>query len=93
MPSEDEQLREKIHEARTESGKTDAKLWESLLRNAEQIAHKAGFTELTGMDALCRLFVEKYGWLPEQTKRLTSDEVNLLLSGVDAQEFVRSPRS
>jgi len=61
----------------------EAELKAKLLEQADRLAQKNGYPSLKGMEALCRYFADKYGWLPEQTKRLTTEEISLLLENTE----------
>lgn len=57
----------------------EAKLRSNLYKQASLLAKKHGYSSLTGLEALCRYFADKYHWTPQQTRELTTDDIRLLL--------------
>lgn len=47
----------------------------------DHIAKNEGYTSLKGQDAIHRYLIDKYGWLPEQVRALTVDDLRILLDG------------
>ena len=50
-------------------------------RIGDHMAEKEGYIGLKGMRAVHRYLIDKYGWAPEQVRRLTPEDLHLLLAG------------
>lgn len=50
-----------------------------ILAIGDQIAKQQGYKTLRGMDAVVRYLVDKHHWLPADIRRLTANELALLL--------------
>ena len=68
-----------IHEATEKLYVADAQLRAEIARQGDQIAQDQGYKDLYGMDAVYRFLIDKYHWLPDQVRRLSTDDINLLL--------------
>jgi hypothetical protein len=73
---------EKLEAVQQKTLQEEAKLKYLLLRQANALAKQNGYPGLSGMDALVRYFADKYHWTPEQTRRLTVEDLHALLEGV-----------
>ncbi len=59
-----------------------AKLSAVLHDKGTALAKKNGYPGLTGLDALCRYFADKYHWTPTQVRQLSAEDLSLLLEDV-----------
>ncbi|MBI9110086.1 hypothetical protein [Maridesulfovibrio ferrireducens] len=62
--------------------KADKKLMYQLIRQGDLIGENYGYPNLRGMDAICRYCADKYNWLPDQTRRLNTEDLVIILEGV-----------
>jgi len=49
----------------------------------DRMAVKEGYVGLKGMEAVHRYLVDKYGWQPDQVRRLSEEDLHLLLAGYE----------
>jgi hypothetical protein len=49
----------------------------------DHMAIKEGYVGLKGMEAVHRYLVDKYGWQPEQVRKLSNEDLHLLLAGYE----------
>jgi hypothetical protein len=49
----------------------------------DHMAAKEGYVGLRGMEAVHRYLIDKYGWQPEAVRRLSTEDLHLLLAGYD----------
>jgi hypothetical protein len=70
---------EEIHEATERLYAADAQLKSAIARQGDQIAEDQGYKGMYGMDAVYRYLIDKYHWLPDQVRRLSTDDINMLL--------------
>ena len=54
---------------------------EILERIGDHMAEKEGYVGLKGIQAVHRYLIDKYGWQPEQVRRLSREDLSLLLAG------------
>lgn len=52
----------------------------------DHIAANLGYMGLRGMEAVHRYLIDKYGWEPEHVRRLSEEDLRLLLSGYEDKE-------
>jgi hypothetical protein len=45
------------------------------------MAEKEGYIGLRGMQAVQRYLIDKYGWEPDQVRKLSPEDLHLLLAG------------
>lgn len=51
----------------------------SIAKSGDEIAKKHGYKKLHGMDAIYRYLIDKYHWLPNQVRSLSTEDLQLLL--------------
>jgi hypothetical protein len=71
-----------LQNAQGEQLAQNARLFAVLYKRGTALARKNGYPALTGEDALCRYFADKYHWTPTQVRQLSAEDLNLLLEGV-----------
>jgi hypothetical protein len=49
----------------------------------DHMAEKEGYIGLRGMRAVHRYIIDKYGWEPDQVRKLSLEDLHLLLAGYD----------
>ena len=76
-------LDKKLDAATEKSMVQNARIRFLYLKRADELAKKHGYKELSGMDALCRYFADKYHWTPDQTRSLSTDDLIILLEGAE----------
>ncbi|MGC9967049.1 MAG: hypothetical protein ABSE08_16735 [Syntrophobacteraceae bacterium] len=47
----------------------------------DHMAEKEGYIGLRGMQAVQRYLIDKYGWEPDQVRKLSPEDLHLLLAG------------
>jgi hypothetical protein len=47
------------------------------------IAVKEGYVGLEGIEAVYRYIIDKYNWLPDQVRKISGDDLQILLAGYD----------
>jgi hypothetical protein len=50
-------------------------------RIGDHMAEKEGYIGLRGMQAVHRYLIDKYGWQPEEVRKLSHEDLHLLLAG------------
>jgi hypothetical protein len=58
----------------------DAQLKFEIARAGDALAKKMGYKDLRGMDAIIRYLCDKHHWFPHDARRLTVEDLLLLLS-------------
>jgi len=49
----------------------------------DHIAQKEGYVGLKGTEGVYRYLIDKYSWLPEQVRKLATDDIKILLAGYE----------
>ncbi len=49
----------------------------------DHMAQKEGYVGLQGIQAIHRFLIDKYGWQPEQVRKLSAEDLQLLLAGYE----------
>ncbi len=75
-----EQLDIDVENAEGELLAANARLLQACYKRGTAIAKKNGYSSLTGLEALCRYFADKYRWTPTQVRQLSADDLVLLLA-------------
>lgn len=70
-----------LHAAEKRLLQVTAELSHTIARRGDKLAKKMKYGDLGGMDAIHRYLIDKHHWLPDQVRRLTVDEIQLLLAG------------
>ncbi len=57
---------------------------DSLLEKiGDHMAQKKGYVGLKGMQAVYRYLIDKYRWQPEEVRKLSPEDLHLLLAGYE----------
>jgi len=80
-------ITEELHKVEEEGFISEAKLKAIYSRMGDEIAKDQGYSDLRGLDAVCRYLVDRYHWLPQQVRNLSVDDLRLLLDG-----YKKTPR-
>ena len=54
-----------------------------LVSIGSHIAVKEGYVGLEGIEAVYRYIIDKYSWLPDQVRKISGDDLQILLAGYD----------
>jgi hypothetical protein len=57
--------------------------FETLEKIGDFMAEKEGYVGLHGMQAIHRYLVDRYGWQPENVRKLSAEDLQLLLAGYE----------
>jgi hypothetical protein len=49
----------------------------------DHLAKQEGYANLRGINAVHRYLIDKYGWQPEEVRKLSPDDMQLLLDGYE----------
>lgn len=72
---------ETMDQARHKLLHADVDLRLALEKSGDRLAKKMKWRKLDGFEAIVRFLVDKHHWFPEDVRRLTTEELDLLLSG------------
>lgn len=70
-----------LHEAEHRLLKANADVLYQISRKGDLLAKKTPYKSLSGMDAVIRHLCDKHHWFPHDVRRLTVDDLSLLLEG------------
>lgn len=73
--------REDLHKAEKDVYQSDANMRYCIARLGDELAKREGYKGLEGMDAITRFLCDKHHWFPHQVRRLSTDDLGLLLDG------------
>jgi len=70
----------------------NAELLATIASEGEALAKANGYTGLKGLDAVHRFLIDKYHWLPDEVRRLSVDDLQILLAGVETNPRAKRGR-